>query len=89
MVFEIRRNLDPLLLDMNGKGFLNGHTPFSALLAFYTLLAAAVTGKKYIALSNETSANEPTIPGTDMNHQYSKSYEFETGFRKYVKELSF
>jgi len=81
---EIRRSLDPLLYGLNDQGFLNGHTPFSALLAFYTLLAAAVSGRKYIALSNESSANEATIPGTAINHQYSKSIEFESGFRKYV-----
>lgn len=86
-VVEIRRTLDPLLLKLNGEGFLNGHTPFSALLGFYTVLAAAMAGKKYIALSNESSANEPTIPGTRINHQYSKSFEFESGFRRYVKEF--
>jgi UDP-N-acetyl-alpha-D-muramoyl-L-alanyl-L-glutamate epimerase len=83
-VFEIRRMMDPQITEMNQQGFLNGHTPFSALLAFYTLLAAAVSGKRYIALSNESSANEPTIPGTEINHQYSKSFEFEDSFRDYV-----
>lgn len=85
-IVEIRRTIDPLLLQLNQEGFLNGHTPFSALLAFYSLLAAALTGKQYIALSNESSANEPTIPGTNINHQYSKSYEFERLFRQYVSE---
>jgi hypothetical protein len=84
-LFEIHRTLDPQLLKLNDEGFLNGHTPFSALLAFYTLLSAAVTGGKYIALSNESSANEATIPGTAINHQYSKSIEFESGFREYVR----
>lgn len=84
---EIRRTLDPLLFGLNDQGFLNGHTPFSALLAFYSLLAAAVSGRKTIALSNESSANEPTIPGTTINHQYSKSFEFETRFREYVKDF--
>lgn len=83
-VIEIRRNLDPLLLELNGQGFLNGHTPFSALLAFYALLGAVVSGRQYIALSNESSANEPTIPGTGINHQYSKSFAFETGFQDYL-----
>lgn len=85
-VCEIRRSIDPQLSELNEKGFLNGHTPFSALLAFYTLLAAAVTGKKFIALSNESSANEATIPGTTINHQYSKTIEFESGFREYVRK---
>jgi len=82
--FTFERTLDPLLLELNDKGFLNGHTPFSALLAFNTLLAAYLAGCKHIALSNESSANEATIPGTNINHQYSKSIEFENDFREYV-----
>lgn len=82
--FEIRREIDPELLRLNDQGFLNGHTPFSALLGFLTVLASAMTGHRFIALSNESSASEPTIPGTTINHQYSKSYAFETGFRDYI-----
>jgi hypothetical protein len=85
-VFEIKRTIDPLLLQLNQQGFLNGHTPFSALLAFVTTFAAALSGKKYIALSNESSANEASIPGTKINHQYSKSFEFEQDFRNYLAE---
>lgn len=81
----INRSIDPELLRLNARGFLNGHTPFSAMLAFYSLLAAALTGHSTIALSNEASANEATIRGTDINHQYSKSYEFERDFRNYVE----
>ncbi len=80
----IKRTIDSELLRLNAEGFLNGHTPFSAMLAFVTLLAAAASGHKHIALSNEGSANEPTVAGTKINHQYSKSLEFETDFRDYV-----
>ena len=86
-IIVIERSIDPLLLDLNAKGFLNGHTPFSAMLAFYSLAVAALTGIKNIALSNESSANEATIPGTGINHQYSKSFEFEKDFRNYYKEF--
>ena len=79
-VAVINRTLDPTMLKLNNEGFLNGHTPFSALLAFLTLLISVGTGSKYIALSNESSANESTVPGTDINHQYSKSIEFERDF---------
>jgi hypothetical protein len=82
-IIEVNRNIDPHLLELNSLGFLNGHTPFSALLAFMTLLAAAFTRVRYIALSNESSANEPTIQD-GPNHQYSKSIEFENDFRQYV-----
>ncbi len=79
------RSIDPILLELNDKGFLNGHTPFSAMLAFASTLVAFIYGIPEIALSNESSANEPSIPGTAINHQYSKSIEFETDFREYVQ----
>lgn len=82
---EVRRTIDPELLRLNDLGFLNGHTPFSALLAFVTVLAAILTGHRHIALSNESSANESTIEGTDINHQYSKSFAFESDFRDYIR----
>lgn len=82
-IVEVKRSIDPLLISLNKQGFLNGHTPFSALLAFVTSLCACMWGTRYIALSNESSANEVTIPDTIINHQYSKSLEFEKDFREY------
>ena len=83
-VLVIRRTIDPTLLELNSKGYLNGHTPFSAMLAFYTRLASALSGIPNVALSNENSANESTVVGSYVNHQYSKSLEFEDDFRDYV-----
>lgn len=83
-IVTVKRTIDPRLLLLNDEGYLNGHTPFSAMLAFVTLLAARLGNIQHIALSNESSANEPTIPGTKINHQYSKSWEFEKDFRDYV-----
>ena len=85
-VLVLHRSIDPLLLRLNSEGCLNGHTPFSAMLAFYTLLASQLSGIGSIALSNESSANESTVVGTTVNHQYSKSIEFENDFRQYVAE---
>jgi UDP-N-acetyl-alpha-D-muramoyl-L-alanyl-L-glutamate epimerase len=82
---DFYREIHPQLLKLNQVGFLNGHTPFSALLAFYSLLAACLTGRHEIVLSNESSANEVTVPGTTINHQYSKSLEFEKDFRDYTR----
>ena len=82
----INRTLDPTMLKLNAEGYLNGHTPFSALLAFIGVLVAFGSRSRYIALSNENSANESTVPGTNINHQYSKSIEFERDFRNYVAE---
>lgn len=84
--FEIRRTIHPKLLELNNQGFLNGHTPFSAMLAFYSVLIAVLSQKRNIALSNESSANESTVQNSDVNHQYSKSIAFENDFRNYVHE---
>ena len=87
-VLVIRRTIDPKLLELNAQGYLNGHTPFSAMLAFYTMLASYLSGIPNVALSNENSANESTVLGTTVNHQYSKSLEFENDFREYVRVRS-
>ncbi|MDE6494523.1 MAG: UDP-N-acetylmuramoyl-L-alanine--D-glutamate ligase [Bacteroidales bacterium] len=82
----VNRSIDKTLLELNTQGFLNGHTPFSAMLAFTSLLTAALNQSRHIALSNENSANESTVPGMEVNHQYSKSLEFENDFRQYVEK---
>ena len=82
-IIEIYRNIDKNLIDLNKKGFINGHTPFSAMLAFLSYFVAYMLSKKYIALSNENSANESNVVGEKINHQYSKSFEFECDFENY------
>ncbi|NLZ83398.1 MAG: hypothetical protein GX915_07025, partial [Clostridiales bacterium] len=81
-----RRSLDDNMIKLNKDGFLNGHTPFSALVAFSSVIAAYINNIEFVALSNEASANESTILETDINHQYSKSYEFELDFINYEAE---
>ncbi len=83
-IIEVKRKMDPNLLELNQNGFLNGHTPFSAMVAFVTYFVAIIFHKKYIVLSNEDSANESNIKGENINHQYSKTIEFENDFRNYV-----
>jgi len=76
-LLRTHRAIDPALLARNAEGFLNGHTPFSAVVAFLGLYCAYLIGAGDLVLSNEASANETSVPGTDVNHQYSKSYQFE------------
>lgn len=85
---QISREISPELLRLNKEGALNGHIPISAILAFLSVVTAILTGKKNIAFSNENSANFGNIKymGKEMNHQYSKSLEFEQDFQKYVAE---
>ena len=84
----IRRKIDEKLLELNRRGFLNGHTPFSAYLAFLSVFIATIYGLKYIAFSNERSSNEGNVKylGRVINHQWSKSFEFEQKFRNYSKK---
>lgn len=83
---EVYRKIDENLISLNKQGYINGHTPFSAMLAFVSYMVAYLIGKKYVALSNENSANESNVLGEDINHQYSKSYEFECDFRDYANK---
>ena len=85
-VIRTRRTIDPELLRLNREGYLNGHTPFSAIVAFLSLYCAYLIGAENIVLSNESSANEATVSGSDVNHQYSKSYTFERDFTEYVRD---
>lgn len=86
-IIGVKRLLDrDNLAYLRDKGFLNGHIPFSSVVAFISYLVAYMTGKKYIVLSNEASANEATVIGTKINHQYSKTFEFEQNFYEYTKK---
>lgn len=86
-IIRVHRTLDPHLLELNQQGYLNGHTPFSAYFAFMSILAARVYGFDAVVVSNEQSANEGNLEwhGRTINHQYSKTYQFETLFRSYLE----
>lgn len=85
-IIKTYRTIDPNLLELNRRGYLNGHTPFSAIVAFLSCYCAYIIGAENIILSNESSANEANIGGTNINHQYSKSYEFEKDFQGFCKK---
>lgn len=86
-IYKVQRMIDKGLLELNEEGFLNGHTPFSAMIAFVSFLTIYLNNKERILVSNESSANEANIKDTNINHQYSKSYEFEKDFQDYAKEF--
>ncbi len=85
-IIEVNRIIDKNLLTLNEKGFYNGHTPFSAIVAFLTYMISYLLEKKYVALSNEDSANETNVKDDNINHQYSKTIEFENDFREYAEK---
>jgi len=87
---QATRTMDPQIYLLNEKGYLNGHTPFSALLAFVSTLIAYQHGIESVLASNESSASEGNVTYEDfeINHQYSKSFAFEDKFRRYMQSSS-
>ena len=83
----IHRHLDPKMSELNKAGAYNGHVPFSSILAFCLLAIAPVLGIRNAILSNEHSANFANLTWSDseINHQYSKSLEFESDFIDFNK----
>jgi len=81
-----KRTIDPKLFELNTQGAWNGHVPVSAYLAFAGLLLAALTGRSGVIASNEASASSGNTiwNGLDVNHQWSKSIEFERLLRAWL-----
>lgn len=85
----VERTWDPQLITLKDQGALNGHVPISAIFGCVGVIVAILAGKRDVVMSNEQSANEPTLhyQGTAINHQYSKSGEFETDFQQYLQHV--
>lgn len=84
----VQRQLDSKLFQMNAQGAYNGHVPITAYISFLLVVCAIVYDYRYIVMSLEKSANygQLLFHGMDINHQYSKSEQFEKDFRQYVKK---
>ncbi len=86
-IVTMKRELDPLIFELNKReDVYNGHVPISSIYAFTGFLAAILFDYKYIVVSNEKSANYGNVEyfGGEINHQWSKSEEFETLVRDYI-----
>ncbi|WP_146220415.1 hypothetical protein [Geodermatophilus normandii] len=86
---EVRRRLDPLLAERTAQGGLNGHVPVTAINSSIATLVAVLGGYDPVVFANERSADEETltVDGAGVNHQYSKSYEFERFFAAAAAEV--
>lgn len=85
----INRVVDPKIFDLNKRpDIYNGHIPISAIYAFIGVLLAALYDFRYVIVSNERSANYGNTEylGDTINHQWSKSFEFEQLFQNYVQQ---
>jgi UDP-N-acetyl-alpha-D-muramoyl-L-alanyl-L-glutamate epimerase len=86
---RVHRRLDGGLSKLNEAGAMNGHVPITGILSAIALASAVMSGCNSVAMSNEHSASAPnlSLDGVEINHQYSKSLEFERDFARYVERF--
>ncbi|MGE3624004.1 MAG: endonuclease domain-containing protein [Bdellovibrionales bacterium] len=87
-VLHVSRQLSPELAAANKAGAYNGHIPITAILSSIAIAAAILHGFDTVVLSNEHSASAPNLRlnEQEINHQYSKSYDFETDLARYAAD---
>jgi UDP-N-acetyl-alpha-D-muramoyl-L-alanyl-L-glutamate epimerase len=87
-VVRALRRIDPALLDLNAQGAYNGHVPVTGILSAIAVAAAVLHGASEVVMSNEWSASQGNVErhGRLVNHQWSKSLEFEDLFRAVLHE---
>ena len=80
------RSIDPMLLARNQSGAPNGHVPVTAINSLISLVVAELTGHTSVVMANEKSASRPTrvVDGIEINHQFSKSLEYEQSLRSAI-----
>ncbi len=88
-LITIERKLSPALFALNAEGALNGHVPITAYLSSVAVVVAMLGEFDAVVLSNERSANYGNVElfGKEINHQWSKSLEFERAFQSYLSDF--
>ena len=89
---NIGRQLAPQLFDYNRQGAWNGHIPVTAVNSAILVLAALLHGMDQVVFSNERSASygstiiadDGSVTG-EVNHQWSKGWDFERRFGEHVE----
>lgn len=85
----VKREIDPLLLKLNEReDVYNGHVPVTFVYSASAILAAILYGYEDVISSCEESANYGNVEylGQTINHQWSKSFEFEVLLRDYIEK---
>lgn len=83
---NVAKNFSPVM-QLVAEGAPNGHVPITATYLFSAVVAAKLYGYDDVILSLERSADEGNVEylGEMVNHQYSKTLEFETAAAHYVR----
>ncbi len=84
-ILLVKRELSKNLFKLNSEWYYNWHVPITWIIAFVSYVFAYLYWYSEIILSNEKSASEEntTRKGLKINHQYSKSFEFELDLKSY------
>lgn len=82
-VVRAERAIDPQVLRSRELGFLNGHVPVTGIISAIGIMAAMLDGRDGLVMSNEWSSSigNLEVDGRTVNHQWSKSLDFERAFR--------
>jgi hypothetical protein len=83
---HIKRQLDEKLFTLEGA--YNGHIPITGIYSVVGVVCSVAYDYKKVVMSNEKSANygNVTYLGSEINHQWSKSEEFEQMFQNYIAQ---
>ena len=84
---NISREIAPGLFELNRRGAWNGHIPVTAINSAILVCAAILYGFDAIAFANERSASSATLEydGRQVNHQWSKGWDFERALAAHVR----
>ena len=85
----MKRRIDPRLFHANAAGALNGHVPITAINSCILTMCAFLQGCSWVVFANEFGSDEETMEynGHPVNHQYSKSADWEKWYRSVMAEI--
>lgn len=103
---RMTRKIDPLLLDLNEQGALNGHVPVTAIISLIAVAGGYLHGYDTTVMALEGSSDSPTRvlaaqggsagvetgldqpepDAIEVNHQWSKSAEFESQLQEVLRQ---
>jgi len=87
-IVRAERRIDEKILRSRQLGYRNGHVPVTGILSAIAVAAALLDGRDAVVMSNEWSASSGNVvhDGRTVNHQWSKTLEFEDLFRAALHE---
>ncbi len=89
--FTFSRKIDEKLIALNQSDTVyNGHIPITGVLAFLLWALALLRQNKYVVMACEKSANSGNLKqgALEINHQWSKSFEFEKMFYELTQSIT-